>query len=149
MRLADLHRAVHATLTSKRLGTPVFVRYLLQTHDKANGSAGRLAQIAAVVRGWVGQVPERIYALGSGKARQISLTLEFPHGATALIAWSSGAQSGVDLTVIGNRGALHHDVGGANLWDDAVQAAEDKPDAELVAWIERALRSGRPLTAEK
>ena len=36
---ADLHRAVQATITGKRLGTPVFVRYLY--HRPVAGPARR------------------------------------------------------------------------------------------------------------
>src|SRR5262245_14236437 len=143
MRLADLHRAVQTTLSSKRLGTPVFARYLLQTPDKPAAVANRLAQIAAVVRDWLGQPVERIYALGSTKNGQVTLTVEFRDAAAALISWSSG-RGAVDLTLIGNHGALYHDGGAANLWDDGLTALDDKPDANLLVWIERALRSGRP-----
>jgi hypothetical protein len=145
MHLADLHRAVESTLNGKRLGTPVFARYLIRTQDKAGAVAARLAQITATVRDWLGQAPERIYALGSAKAGQVSLTLEFRGGATALIAWASAAaHPGVDVTVVGNHGALYHDAGAGHSWDDSLSLPQAKPDEILLAWVERALRSERP-----
>ena len=141
--VADLHRAVQATLASKRLGTPVFVRYLFQG---AEAVLTRLTQTVSVIRGWVGRDLERLYALGSVKSGQITLTLEFEGGATALVGWSStnSAGGGVDLTLLGNHGALYHDAGGDRLWQDPLDAPPAKPDRDLTAWIERALRSHRP-----
>src|SRR5262249_38912355 len=104
--LADLHRAVQATLASKRLGRPVFVRYLLHGPDRATAALPRLAQLTAAVRDWIGQSLERVHAVGSPKAGQVSLTLEFSGGATALVCWASSTAAGygIDLTVLGNHG---------------------------------------------
>ncbi len=145
-RLADLHRAVQTSLASKRLGTPVFVRYSLFSQDKAAAAVSRLAQIAAVVRDWLGQAPERLYALGSAKSGHITLTMECRGGATAQISWANSPRASVDLILLGNHGALYHDLGIANLWDESLVPLGDKPDQDLLAWIERALRSGWPET---
>jgi len=140
--LADLHRAVQSTLASKRLGTPVFVRYLFHGSEAV---LTRLTQTVNAIRGWISRDLDRLYALGSVKSGQITLTLEFQGGATALVGWSagSGAGGGVDLTLLSNHGALYHDAGGDRVWD----APPAKPDRDLTAWIERALRSNRPEAA--
>lgn len=146
--LADLHRSVQATLTSKRLGTPVFVRYLYHSPVKGQAVTARLARTVAVVRDWLGQPVERVYALGSAAGRQISLTVECRGGATALVCWAGtpGRGDGVDLMVLGNHGALYHDAGAADLWDEPLPAGDAAPDQDLVQLIERALRSGQPET---
>jgi hypothetical protein len=149
--LADLHRAVQSTLAGKRLGTPVFVRYHLQSRDKATALPRRLAQTVDVVRAWLGRPLERVYALGSPRSGQVSLTLEFRGGPSAVVSWAAGEPrgDGVDLTVIGNHGALYHDAGAANLWDDPAAPAAEPPAPATLAAVERALRSGRPETVEK
>src|SRR5262245_8941759 len=126
--LADLHRSVQATLASKRLGRPVFVRYLLQSQEKADAAVPRLALLAGTVRDWVGQPLERVYALGTLRGGQLSLTLEFRDGATALVSWTAGPPrgDGVDLTVLGNHGALYHDAGAAQLWDEPATGPRDR-----------------------
>src|SRR5437870_8186870 len=149
MSAADLHRTVQTTLAGKRLGTPVFVRYLC--HGTGEGAAviARLARIVATVRGWLDQPLERIYAQGGVAQRHIALTLECRGGAIALVTWSGTSPHGpgIDLTVLGNHGALYHDLGDANSWDEASFDDRQPADAQLTAWIERALRSGRPETA--
>jgi hypothetical protein len=144
--VADLHRAVQATVAGKRLGRPVFVRYLFQSEDKPEAVLPRLAQATAAVRDWLGQPLERVYALGAAAGGQVSLTLEFSRGATAVVGWSRGRPrgAGVDVLVIGDHGALYHDAGTADLWDEAAAAAEDAPDPRIQDVIERALGSGKP-----
>jgi hypothetical protein len=144
--LANLHSTVQTTLASKRLGKPVFVRYLLQGSDKAEAIPGRLAQLTHVVREWLGQPLERLYAIGSVDSGQVSLTLQFREGATALVTFARGQPrgAGVDLLVVGNRGSIYHDAGSASLWDDAAAALPDRPDPAIKEWIEGALRSGKP-----
>jgi hypothetical protein len=144
--LPDLHRAVRTALASKKLGTPVFVRYVVQRQSDALPPA-YLAGYVTLAREWIGQPLERIYA-ASGDAKHVCLSLEFQKGATAMLAFSStpGRGDGADLLVVGNHGAIYHDAGDAQLWDEAL--AEDKRDADpaLAAWIERALQSSRPET---
>jgi hypothetical protein len=144
INLGELHGTVARTLASKRVGTPVFVRYLLHTQEKQ--AVRCLAQIAGVVRDWIGQGLERVYALGSVKGGQTTLTLEFAGGATALVSWTSspGRSLGVDLMVIGNHGAMYHDAGHGLPWEEPVGLLQEAPAQELVALVERALRSGQP-----
>jgi hypothetical protein len=147
--LANLHRAVQTTLASGRLGRPVFVRYTLHGLDRPEALAPRLAQTTAVVRAWLGQPLEQLYALGSVASGQVALTLHFREGATARVSFARGQPrgDGVDLLVLGNRGALYHDAGSAALWDETVEGATEPPDPGLQATIEKALRSGKPETA--
>jgi hypothetical protein len=148
--LADLHRAVLSTMASKRLGRPVFVRYLLCSRDKPDAALPRLAELTAAVRDWLGERLERVHAVGTPKGGQVSLTLEFGGGATALVSWAAAPPrgDGIDLTVIGNRGALYHDAGSARLHDEAALVPAAAPDRALLAVLERAVRSGRPETLE-
>jgi hypothetical protein len=145
--LADLHRAVHATIASKRLGRPVFVRLTIQGLDKAETTVPRLARATTAVQDWLGQPLTRIYAVGAVASGQVALTLGFRDGATALVSFAHGQPrgDGIDVMVLGNHGAIYHDAGSANLWDETV-ATDCKPDPVLVGAIERALRSGKPET---
>lgn len=147
--LADLHRAVEATLKSKRLGRPVFVRYLLSSRDKATAAPARLSQLAAAVIGWIGEPLERLHAISTPKGGHVTLTLEFRGGASALVSWASSPPrgDGIDVMVLGSRGAAYHDAGAARLWEEGALGPPEA-DKELLGLIERAIRTGRPETAE-
>ena len=146
--LADFHRAVQNTLTSKRLGTPVFVCYLYHRPIRDQAAHARLAKTTAVVRDWMGVPLERI--LAQSAARHITLLLEFRGGPTAVVTWvgTQGRGDGVDLTVVGNHGALYHDAGDGYLWDEPLSTDDAAPDKELLAWIDRAVKSGQPEDAK-
>lgn len=144
--LADFHRAVQTTLASKRLGTPVFARYLYHSPLKEPAIVARLARSTEVVRDWLNAPLERILAQGSSASRHVTLLLEFRGGLTAVVTWvgTAGRGGGIDLTLVGNHGAMYHDAGAAPLWDEPFTPDDAMPDKTLVAWIERALKSGRP-----
>lgn len=144
--LANLHRAVQATLTSKRLGQPVFVRYLWHSLDKPETVLPRLAQLADTVTAWLGQTLERVYAVGGIASGQVSLTLGYREGGSALVSWARSPTpgDGVDLMVLGNRGAIYHDAGGADLWDGPARLELSAGDARVQILIEKALRTGKP-----
>jgi hypothetical protein len=146
---ADVARAVQATLASKRLGKPVFVRLTWQGLDKPEAITPRLARGIAVVQQWLGQPLEQVYALGSTENGQLALTLRFREGATALVSFTRGQPrgAGLDLLVLGNHGAIYHDSGSAELWDEPAADLPDKPDPALVALIEQAVRSRQPEAA--
>lgn len=148
LSLGDLHRAVQATLASKRLGAPVFVRYLLRSPEKPVAAPAQLAWIADIVRSWLGQPLDRIYAQGQSKNGHLDLTLEFRHGGTALIHWSAVSQAqatDANVMVLGNHGAAYHE-GDVNYSLPPIKRGGD--GAELIEVIERALRSGRPEAVE-
>src|SRR5262245_31063439 len=129
--LADLHRTVQATLAGKRLGTPVFARYLLRSPEKAAAVPARLAWIAGVVRDWLGQPLERIYAQGQVKNGHVDMTLEFRRGATAVIHWSAVAHAAAaDVMILGNHGAMYYE------GDASYALPPAKPDAALIELIE-------------
>jgi hypothetical protein len=144
---ADLQRAVQLTLASKRLGTPVFARYLFHLQGGAPVIMAGLARAVAGVRAWFDQPLERLYAQGSVKEQHINLTLEFRGAGSATVSWVGASRGGIDLMVLGNRGAIYHDVGSANSWDEVDAPEAAVADNELQALIERALRSGRPENA--
>jgi hypothetical protein len=144
--LADLHRAVQSTLASKRLGTPVFARYLYHSPLKGQAILTRLAKTTAAVRDWLNQPLERVVGQGTTASRHITLLLEFRGGATAVVTWigTTGRGGGVDLTLLGNHGALYHDAGDASLWDESFASDDAAPERDLITLIERAIKSARP-----
>lgn len=136
--LADLHKAVGAVVASKRIGQPVFVRCTLQTSD---ATMDRLADLAELVRQWVGQEIERIHAVGSIASGQVCLSLQFDKGGTALVSLAKGQVQGdgVDLLLIGNHGSVMYDAGTAPLWTGPAKGSSIPVDAKLREQIEKAL----------
>lgn len=148
--LDDLNRSVQSVLSSKRLGTPVFVRWMVHAPVAAGAATSYLAQLCHLASSWLGQELHRSYALGTIKSRHITLTLEHRGGATAQITWVGGTTRGpsVDLMLVGNHGTLYHDAGMANSWQGPLEPSATPAPKDLQTWIERALRSNQPETAK-
>lgn len=142
--LADLHRAVNATIQSKRLGRPVFARLTLQGPD--NPGVPLLAALSTLVRDWINQPLARLYAVGSLASGQVSLTWSFQDGATSVVTYSRCRPlgNGIDLMLIGNRGVIYHDFGSAEAWEESMAREGPKGVPAIQDAIERALRSGKP-----
>lgn len=145
--LAALRRAVQATIDSKRIGTPVFVRLTLQGSEKDEALTSKLAIVAGLAVDWIGGAPDRLYAIGTSASGQVALTLQFPSGTSALVSFAHGPPrgDGVDMMVLGNHGAIYHDAGSAELWDEPAEAAGLTADPKLRARIAEALRAGKPV----
>jgi myo-inositol 2-dehydrogenase / D-chiro-inositol 1-dehydrogenase len=148
--LADLHRAVQTTVAGGRMGTPVFVRYLLAGVLNAESPmlAAALAKVAGVVGEWMGQPAQQLYSLFSDHQGQghASLTLQFPNGATALVGGVQGQAQGrgVDLMVVGTRGAIYHshDAAGVHAWTECPASLQGVKAPELLAAIEASRKPG-------
>ncbi len=145
-RRADLHRTVAELLSSRRLGRPVFVRYLTQGPGDAASLVTELAGILGIVRDWIGQPLDRLYAVGSPADGQVTLTAQFRDGALALVGTAVGPArgDGVDLLILGSLGAVLHDAGDEVEGQDSA-SADETPDAALITQVEAALTSCGPV----
>lgn len=140
--LADLHRNVQATLASKRLGQPVFVRYHLESRDPRAAVPVRLAMVLQQLHQWFGQPAQRLYGTGEPQPGQVTLTIEWPTGSTGILSWAEGTSvDRLDLTVLGNHGALYHELPGGAVWE-LPPTTNPPPDiARLAGLIEQAMRT--------
>ena len=71
-----------------------------------------MQQAAAVAGDWLGAAPRRVYVLGGEEAGQITATLQYAGGQSALVSVNPTPPDGaarVDLMLLGNTGALYHD----------------------------------------
>jgi len=145
--LTDLHRSVEATLASKRLGQPVFLRYLWQTTVGDAQALDRLAHLAGVVESWFKQKLVGVFVVGSASAGQVSATLQFQEGASALLAVAKGKfrGGGVDLMLLGQRGAVYHDAGMDELWDEQLSLPLQPVDVGVRKALAESLRTGQPV----
>src|SRR5262245_19472509 len=123
--LAPLHQGVRAIIASKRIGTPVFVRYHVQGLLTGAAIVPDLAQLIAEINAWFGQPAQSLYSLASGKVSPYQNTLEvrYPQGESALLSevHNVPGNRGVSLMLLGTKGAIYHPLDGASthLWSDA------------------------------
>ena len=110
--LDALEQSVQGILDRKRIGRPVFVRYSLLA--PSTGRTCSLCWRGCWTRpGGAGQPIATLYALGTPDAGQVSLAVQTPEGATALVSagQAHALGDGIDLMVVGDHGAIYHDAG--------------------------------------
>lgn len=139
--------SVQSVLTSKRVGTPVFVRLLLQGPDTGDALLTKLARLGSVAQGWIGREVVRCQASGTLEGGQVTALLTFTGGAMALVSYARGpvVGDGFDAMVLGNHGAIYHDGGAANLWDAALTVTTELQGPVTKDLLRRALEAGKPL----
>jgi myo-inositol 2-dehydrogenase / D-chiro-inositol 1-dehydrogenase len=107
--LEDLNRTVAATIASRRIGKPVFVRCLLVGCPRLSNDPSRIEQIVRMLSDWFGEPFEFGALAGSVGTGQDTCCLR-SRGALGLVCWASNsaAHERVDLTLLGTRGAIYH-----------------------------------------
>jgi hypothetical protein len=149
--VAQLNQALRAIIAGQRLGQPVFVRCLIQGSATEEELEAFLVQAADLIGDWLNQPLQRLYALGSSQSGEVSLSLHFDGGATALVSYDQCLRQDedIDLMVVGNRGAAYHHGSFGNSFHEGSSffpKVENLP-AELtpiLGLLKRSLRSGKP-----
>jgi hypothetical protein len=144
--LDALEQSVQAVIDRKRIGRPVFVRYTQLGAVEKGELVARLSRMLDAARRWLGQPLATVYALGSREGGQVTLAVQTPEGATALVSLGRARAigDGIDLMVIGDHGSIYHDGGQGLLGCGEARYRQVSGEPVLVRLIERALSSGRP-----
>lgn len=160
-----LYQTVQNVLATGRIGAPVFVRYVAQVASDRAKLQEEVAQTLAMVNAWLDSAPQRVYVQGGKDSGQLTATVQYPQGQTALL--SVGVASPVrvgdiplhpapkiDLMLLGNKGALYHDSTSLSLLALAAagSSATTIPlpiSAPLMRAIEQSLRTNKSVTVEE
>lgn len=144
MANADLLQAVEELLASRRLGEPVFVRWLLLTPNPAADPVRQLAQVAGTIRRWFGVPLVQLYTAGTAAEGQVSVTLQFASGVSGLAVFARCPEDAehLDLLILGNHGAAYHEATTGEAWEETTGPYPIDPD--LQSAIQRSLDCGRP-----
>jgi len=158
-----LYQTVKHALDAGRVGSPVFVRYVAQIASGREELRGVLAEALAMANSWLGASPQRVYVQGCGDAGQLTATVQYSGGQTALLSvgvappvYAEALRTApqIDLMLLGNKGALYHDSTSLSLFALAaagsVAPAEPLPISNpLMTAVEESLRTGKPTIVEE
>ena len=98
------------TLQLDRIGPPVFVRCTVALKQESSQTLiNTMAIMVCTVNAWFSSPVERIYSLDSADHDHLTVTLEYPSGATALLSITPHqSQAQIDLIILGSNGAIYH-----------------------------------------
>ena len=110
LALTDLETNVRSVISSKRIGTPVFARLMLTSVTKEQ-TVPMLTRAVGLIERWFSQKRSRMHSVGTGD--NVTLSLGFPSGASAIITIASSVSTGspFDLLLLGHHGSVLHDFG--------------------------------------
>ena len=145
-----LYQTVKEILSTGRIGTPVFVRCVVQIGAGDGHLIDPLARMLMITGLWLEATPFRIYAQSRYGLMQITASVQYTGGQTAIVSVSAapGVSPRVDLMVLGNKGALYQD--GTSLPPGFDMAFEPVAIPEwLIDALERSLLAGKPTIIEE
>jgi len=139
-----LYQAVKEILDAGRVGVPVFARCAIQIASDGKCAKNVVSGTLGMVCAWMEAVPLQVYAQNGGRSEQITVTVHYTGGQTAIVSVNTAfeVKNSIDLMLLGNKGALYHDT--------EVSAVSVEPPAEwLAVAVDESLRTGKPAFIEE
>lgn len=140
-----LVQGVQQALAEGQIGAPVFVRWVAATAGQSEALLPHLGRMLEVAEAWLGAPAQRIYAVGSPAAGQVTATVTYADGQGALVTAALAPRHQppqVHLTLLGQRGALYYeDVPASTVF---YQGPPSPAAARFAAACEESLRCRKP-----
>jgi len=145
-----LYQTVKEIIDTGRVGIPVFVRLIGRIIPSEDHIIDTLGRILAITGSWFSAVPIRIYVQHKENTAQVTATVEYESGQTAIVSLSIASEfaSRIDLMMLGNKGALYHDGNNIPLNFDMNIKLIEIPEWLMDA-IERSLFVGKPVLIQE
>jgi len=142
----SLLQGVQQALAEGQIGAPVFVRWVAANAREAAELLPGLGAMLEAAETWLGAAAQRLYAVGSPEAGQVTAMVDYAGGQSALLTAALAPLHGsphVNLTLLGQRGAVYHEDPSA-----LAAAGQGQPSSaatRFAAAVEESLRSGEPV----
>ena len=145
-----LYQTIKEIIETGRVGTPVFVRFVVQVMPSGEHILDTLARFLVITGLWLTSIPIRVYVQHKENSAQITASVEYTGGQTAIVSVNIAnvISSRIDLMMIGNKGAVYQ--------DSEMMPPEFDVDFEpssipewLIDAIEQSLFAGKPVSIEE
>ena len=143
-----LKKSVQSVLEKDRIGSPVFLRYVLHVAGQGTNLLPSVAEMAALANGWMPSTPATVYAQGDADETQITVMIHYIAGQMAVLSVNRvDIEPAVDIMLVGNKGVIYHETPVGRHYLNAI-APEFGEAGELADAIGQSLESGQPITVE-
>lgn len=145
--MESLQKSVQSVINDGRIGSPVFVRCLLQSPHADEDTVRASAALVNIANAWMPSSPEQIYAQQSQDGTQSTTMIKYAGGQTALLSVNRVAanqEESIDLALVGNKGAIYHETprGQYRLMRASIQLEDEGNLSNLIG---QAIASGEPV----
>lgn len=143
-----LKKSVQAVIEKERIGSPVFLRCVLQVASETASLLESISEMAALANGWMPSLPERVYAQGDAAATQVTVMVQYAEGQMALLSVNRvDIETAIDIMLVGNKGVIYHETPIGRHYLGAAPPVLGNA-GELTGAIAQALESGQPIALE-
>ncbi|MCE2414367.1 hypothetical protein J4G07_10200 [Candidatus Poribacteria bacterium] len=143
-----LKKSVQSVLEKERIGSPVFLRCVLNVASDSANLLSPVAEMAALANGWMPSSPGRVYAQGGTDATQVTVMVHYVGGQMALLSVNRvEAETAIDIMLVGNKGVIYHETPVGRHYLNAT-SPQLGATGELTEAITQSLESGQPITLE-
>ena len=110
--MQSLQKSIQSVIDSGRIGSPVFLRSMLQLPVKDISIEHATNILITLANLWMPSSPESIQARRSPDSIQLTTMIRYLRGQTAVLSVNRVATDqtvSIDLQLIGNKGAIYHE----------------------------------------
>lgn len=140
-----LKKSVQSVLEKERIGSPVFLRCVLQVAGEGENLLQPVGEVAALANAWIPSSPARVYAQGDAGATQVTVNIHYVGGQMALLSVNRvDVETAIDIMLVGNKGVIYHETPMGRHYPNAIPPEFDD-SGELTEAITQSLESGQPI----
>lgn len=143
-----LKKAVDSVIDKDRIGSPVFLRCVLNVTSENNSLLQPAAEIAALSNGWIKSDPQSVYAQGDVNATHVTVMVKYNDGQMAVLCVNRvETETAIDMMLVGNKGVIYHEtpIGRHYLSGTPPQLGNMQALAEKIT---KSLATGEPIMEE-
>lgn len=143
-----LKKSVNAVIEKERIGSPVFLRCVLNVASENDSLLGPTAEIVALSNGWIPSDPQSIYAQGDAEATQVTVMVKYVDGQMSMLSVNRvETETAIDIMLVGNKGVIYHETPIGRHYLSGTPPQLGKMEA-LSDVITQALTTGQPILVE-
>lgn len=143
-----LIKSVDSVIEKGRIGSPVFLRCVLNVASENASLLQPMAEIVALSNGWIQSDPQTIYARGDASGTQVTVMVKYVDGQMSVLSVNRvETETAIDIMLVGNKGVIYHEtpIGRHYLSGTPPQLGKT---GELSDTIAHALSTGQPTIVE-
>lgn len=140
-----LRKSVQAQIEKDRIGSPVFLRGVLNIVDNESSLLLPTTELVSLANAWIPSVPQKVYATGDVNETQVTTMVQYANGQMAVLSVNRvDTETAIDIMLVGNRGGIYHEtpIGRHFLSGTPPEVCGE---GELSEVISRSLANGQPV----
>ncbi len=143
-----LKKSVDSVIERDRIGSPVFLRCVLNVASENTTLLQPAVEIAALSNGWIQSNPQTVYAQGDANATQVTVMVKYVDGQMSVLSVNRvETETAIDIMLVGNKGVIYHETPIGRHYLSGTPPQLGRIEA-LIETITQALASDQPIRVE-